>query len=97
MGSVVNLLTASLVATVATMVTGKANVARLLLLGGYAGVLNDLAVEKILPMVPGMSDYATLPPGVGSYASLPQFESLGEYATEQSVEGAMSGVSMGEF
>lgn len=100
LGSVVNLLTGAAVASVATMATGKADVGRLMLLGAYAGVLNDIAVDTILPAL-GMSDYATLPPGVGDYATLPPNVSdvmpMSDYMDTGDVAGAVSGYSRGEY
>ena len=69
-----------------------------------AGVLNDIAVDTILPAL-GMSDYATLPPGVGDYATLPPGmgdyatlpPGMGDYMTESQVDSAVSGMSRGEY
>ena len=107
MGSIVNLLSASLVATGATVFMKDTAIARLLLLGGFAGVLNDFAAENLLPAMglgdyltvpPGMGDYLTVPPGMGDYLTVPP--GMGAYASEAEyadVEDAVTGRTRGEF
>lgn len=92
---IIELLTSAGVATIGTMITKKASVGRLMMLGGMSAVMNDIVVESVLPTLSPsdyidpsqMSDYLTLPPGMKDYLQVPGSRQMNDYLSVDQARG----------
>jgi len=80
----IDLLSAGLLGTVITFVAKNPKTARLVVLGGMAGVMSDIATESVLPAV-GLSDYLSLQPGMNDYLALPR-RGISDYLTKRQMQ-----------
>jgi di/tricarboxylate transporter len=94
----VDLVTAGLVAALVAAITKKPQVGRYVLLGGVAGVVNNVVSEKVLTKLPGVSDYLRVTSGrrLSDYLRLPKRSGMAEWATAGQMAKARTAVSVGE-
>ena len=78
-GKAMDIFGGALASAVFGWATKKSRFAGMMMLGTLAGVMNDLAVEYVLPMV-GMGDYLQLPGGMGAYLSTKDL-GMGDYVS----------------